>query len=196
MLLLQNWFVKILCKNSAGQIRPRKNYDIQLECDSFVSSIQEECVTACSISKEQLSSQQLRECDECESVFRSNSGLQLHKKSKHGNVQYSCKHCDYQATQQFNLKSHQKSLHDGVRYACSQATAKGRLKVHQQSIQSIKYSCNQATTMGSLRSHQQSKHDGISFSRNHCDYQTATYSTLKYHKQSKHEGVRYSCTQY
>ena len=41
--------------------------------------------------------------------------------------------------------------------------------------------------------HKQSKHKGVEYSRNVCEYKTGDKSTLRRHEQSKHEGVKYSC---
>ena len=47
----------------------------------------------------------------------------------------------------------------------------------------------------SIERHIQSKHKGICYSYDHCEYIATRKSLLKTHIQSKHEGVRYSCDQ-
>jgi hypothetical protein len=41
--------------------------------------------------------------------------------------------------------------------------------------------------------HTRTKHEGIVYSCNQCDYKATQQANLKRHQQSKHEGVKYSC---
>jgi KRAB domain-containing zinc finger protein len=136
----------------------------------------------------------LYKCEECEAVFKCQSGL----------WQHTCKQCEYQTTWKRDLKTHQQSKHEGLKYSCKQceyqAGDKSALRRHQQSKhEGIKYSCNQCeyqtTWKGDLRTHQQSKHEGLKYFCNQCEYQTGDKSALRKHQQSKHEGVQYSCNQ-
>ena len=52
-------------------------------------------------------------CDQCE-FTGSQTGLRLHKESKHVGVRYPCDQCEYAASQASNLKRHKKSKHEGV----------------------------------------------------------------------------------
>ena len=61
----------------------------------------------------------------------------------------------------------------------------------------VKYSCNQceyqATQKGSIKIHKESKHEGLKYSCNQCNYQATQQGHLERHKLSKHEDVKYSC---
>ena len=46
---------------------------------------------------------------------------------------------------------------------------------------------------GALKQHQESKHEGVVYLCNQCNYKTTQQSNLRRHTQSKHEGVKYSC---
>ena len=59
-------------------------------------------------------------------------------------------------------------------------------------------SCDQCEYSGSrqaLRHHKKSKHEGIRYPCDLCDYAATTLTNLKKHKKSKHEGIRYPCDQ-
>ena len=40
-----------------------------------------------------------------------------------------------------------------------------------------------------------SKHEGVGYKCDQCDYSASHSSTLKIHKKSQHEGVKYRCNQ-
>jgi len=66
------------------------------------------------------------------------------------------------------------------------------LKTHIESKhKGIRYTCEKcdykATTAGNLKKHVMSKHDGIKFQCMHCDYKAAQKQTLKVHITNKHE---------
>ena len=44
-----------------------------------------------------------------------------------------------------------------------------------------------------IKTHQESKHEGLRYSCNQCDYQAMEPRSLKRHQQYKHEGVGYLC---
>ena len=44
-----------------------------------------------------------------------------------------------------------------------------------------------------LKMHKASKHYGVRFPCNECDYSATLLSSLRRHKESKHEGIRYPC---
>ena len=46
-----------------------------------------------------------------------------------------------------------------------------------------------------LKTHQQSKHDGVRYSCNQCEYQATQQGSLKTHQQFKHKCVQYFCDQ-
>ena len=63
-------------------------------------------------------------------------------------VHMQCNECCYQATNKGNLKTHQDSIHKGIRYKCKecdyQATDKGSLKTHQDFLhKGIRYKCKE-----------------------------------------------------
>ena len=76
--------------------------------------------------------------------------------------------------------------------------SKGNLKTHIQSKhEGISYICDhcdyKATTKFYLKEHVQSKHKGISYNCDQCEFKATTKSYLKEHVQSKHEGISYAC---
>ena len=50
-----------------------------------------------------------------------------------------------------------------------------------------------ATEKTSLARHNRSKHEGINYDCDQCDYQTTQKSNFTRHKRSKHGGMRYDC---
>ena len=50
-----------------------------------------------------------------------------------------------------------------------------------------------ATKQSNLTTHRQSKHEGVRYYCDQCDYKATLHIRLTTHKQSKHEGVRYEC---
>ena len=73
------------------------------------------------------------------------------------------------------------------------------MKHYRSRHEGIKYPCNQcdyqATQPGNLQIHIQAKHEGIKYPCNQCDYQTTTQGNLQTHFQAKHEGIKYPCNQ-
>ena len=49
--------------------------------------------------------------------------------------------------------------------------------------------------VSNLQTHIQSKHEGIKYPCNQCDYQATQQSNLQTHIQCIHEGVKYPCNQ-
>ena len=46
-----------------------------------------------------------------------------------------------------------------------------------------------------LNRHMKSKHEGVMYSCNQCDYQAGYQGHLTIHIQTKHEGIKYACDQ-
>ena len=44
-----------------------------------------------------------------------------------------------------------------------------------------------------MKSHKESKHEGVRYLCDKCDFVATHRASLKIHKESKHERVRYSC---
>ena len=63
----------------------------------------------------------------------------------------------------------------------------------------VRYPCNQceyqATTQGSLKTHKESIHEGVKYSCNKCEFHATQKGDLKRHREAIHEGVKYSCNQ-
>ena len=57
------------------------------------------------------------------------------------------------------------------------------------------YSKHTATTAGSLKIHVESKHEGVRYPCNQCEYAATQPGVLKIHIENIHEGVRYPCGQ-
>ena len=60
------------------------------------------------------------ECEPCQKMFTSKTGLNYHTESVHQGVKYACDQCNYKASTQSNLSRHIQSKHEGVKYACDQ----------------------------------------------------------------------------
>ena len=56
-----------------------------------------------------------------------------------------------------------------------------------------KYECYETSWPGDLRTHVESKHEGIRYTCDQCDYKATLKKDRKKHKESQHEGVRYPC---
>ena len=72
------------------------------------------------------------------------------------------------------------------------------LKVHRESKhEGVRYPCNEcefaATAAFVLKRHKESKHEGVRYPCNECEYAGTTKGSLKVHKESKHAGVKYPC---
>ena len=79
---------------------------------------------------------------------------------------------------------------------CDYTGARTPLYYHKKSKhEGIQYPCDQceyaASELGNLHQHKQSKHEGIRYPCDQCEYAATQLSALKRHKQSKHKGIRY-----
>ena len=134
-------------------------------------------------------------CRECNAGFGSNTGLMLHKRSKHEGVRYGCDQCDSTFTQQSMVTVHKKSKHEGVRYNCDQCdstfTQQSMVRHKQPKHEGVRYNCDQCdstfTDQGSVTKHRHSKHEEVRYGCNQCDYKATQKGHLTSHKQSKHE---------
>jgi len=127
-------------------------------------------------SRQKLGWQTVYNCDRCESVFMSDTGLKMHFRSIHEGIRFNCDQCSYTGRQSGDVKRHKEFKHNGVKLSCS-------LCSYQTGWQS------------DLKVHHQSKHEGISYSCDLCDYETGRKNHLKAHKQYKHEKITYPCSQ-
>ena len=50
-------------------------------------------------------------CSECNIIYRTKQGLEVHTQSIHKGIRYDCNKCDYRATQKSNLVTHKKRHH-------------------------------------------------------------------------------------
>ena len=107
------------------------------------------------------------ECEQCDKIYTTRLGLDLHKKSFHEGLKYTCDECDYQASQQSNLKVHIRNKHEGVRYACDHCDY-------------------QATDKRNLTRHIQTVHEGIMKACDLCDYKAKDKRTIINHIKSMH----------
>ena len=81
---------------------------------------------------------------------------------------------------------------------CEYTGSRKALYKHRRSKhEGIRYPCDHcdyaATTPTGLRQHKESKHEGIRYPCDHCDYAATTATSLKQHTHTKHEGIRYPC---
>ena len=53
--------------------------------------------------------------------------------------------------------------------------------------------CTLTSNQSNLTVHIKSKHEGVKYVCNQCDYQATSLDHLRVHIQSKHEGMKYSC---
>ena len=74
---------------------------------------------------------------------------------------------------------------------CQACSFNGRLK--ESKHEGIRYPCNQcefaSTKPGILKAHKKSKHEGIRYPCDECDYAAKDQKYLKRHKESKHSGI-------
>lgn len=135
-------------------------------------------------------------CNECDAVYRHNTGLFQHIRSVHEGVKYDCNQCDTTFNRQDSLSRHMKFIHRGLKYDCNQCdstfTWLDSFKIHIKAVhQGVTYNCNQcnyrATTLGNLNAHKRSIHQGIKYDCYHCDHRATTQSSLTRHIQSLHE---------
>ena len=90
-------------------------------------------------------------------------------------------------------------LHKCGEYGAGYRWKKHLLRHIRSKHEGVKYSCNQceyhATQQGHLKKHKQAIHEGVKYLCNHCEYKATQQGQLKNHKQAIHEGVKYSCDQ-
>ena len=58
--------------------------------------------------------EEMFECDQCDSKYKQKKHLKIHIQSKHEGVKYACNQCEYQVTKQSSLKNHILSKHKCV----------------------------------------------------------------------------------
>ena len=120
-------------------------------------------------------------------------------KQSHTFTRYACAKCDYMATKTSHLKRHIQVKHEDIYIACNICEYKAKCRAYlmrhmlTHDIHAVKkFSCPsqmcdyQTSEKGSLNAHIGSKHDGVKFSCNDCEYETAWRSTLRKHKKMKH----------
>ena len=88
----------------------------------------------------------------------------------------------------------QRKIVEGVKYY--HTPTQKRLTGHiQTKHEGVRYDCDQcdyqATQQGNLTVHIQTKHEGVRYACDQCDQQFTRKSSLTSHNQSKHEGVKY-----
>ena len=88
---------------------------------------------------------------------------------------YQCGLCDYNAISANGLKGHIKVM------TVSDTHVTNVSMLQQQLIY--------------LKIHKESKHKGVRYPCNKCEYAASTAKYLIIHKESKHEGIRYPCSE-
>ena len=110
-------------------------------------------------------------------------------------TKYQCDECDSMYLNQYSLKIHKKAKHEGIDTLVTSASL---LLLHLMASENTKNRSMKVldtlVTSVSLdfRTHKESKHDGIRYPCDQCEYAATTSSSLRRHKESKYRGIRYS----
>ena len=133
-------------------------------------------------------------CEECGAVYTLQTSLRRHIRTKHECVRYACNLCDYQATFPVALKNHKQVMHEGVKYSCDQCEYEGteqrNLKRHIQKM-------HKDTAFEPLPNKRMKKDEDTQeeYMCGECGAVYTLNTSLLRHIRSKHEGVRYGCDQ-
>ena len=130
------------------------------------------------------------------------------KKRKQDKKKFTCDICEYSTKYFILYKTHMKVKHKKAILSYTSkyiATTGDNLKHHIESKQHIvkskhegvRYPCNKceyaATTASNIKRHIEIKHEGVRYPCVKCEYAATTACNLKQHIQNKHKGVRYHC---
>ena len=117
-------------------------------------------------------------------------------------VRYPCDQCDYAGTKPSNLKRHKEIKHEGIRYPSQIYDSSKTPKIRRSIVGKIdgedSYRCEYCDYKGSraaVYKHSKSKHEGVRYPCDQCNYAANQLAHLKKHKENIHEGIRYPCTQ-
>ena len=89
-----------------------------------------------------------------------------------------------------------KYLAEHIRTKCAPNRNIENRKLKVRSLKSKKLkSTSLQPTKNMLKQHKESKHEGVRYPCDECEYSANRLANLKMHKQSKHDGVRYPCDQ-
>ena len=117
-------------------------------------------------------------CDECESMFKTQTCLKGHRQAMHGHEggieTFKCELCDAVLKGKCSLRAHMKGTHQLIKYPCSRCPY-------------------QAPSTSYLKQHEAGIHDGLKHECKSCDYKGFTKVALKEHIKVEHEGQRFYC---
>ena len=151
------------------------------------------------------------QCLECGVVYGDKRTLLRHYRSKHEGFKYPCNQCDYQATAQSSLQTHISERHENTPDDETKKTnseSEEQLKeTKSRQIQrqpgKPKSSYDNSTKClkcgvvycdkGTMLKHYRSKHQGIKYPCNQCDYWSTQKSSLKTHILAKHSDTVLKC---
>ena len=154
-----------------------------------------------------------RECPDCDKTFKSVSNMKFHHRSVHQGVKFSCNKCEFKTTRKDQLKKHTLITHKEkeLQFSCNQSDKKAdtetSLKSHIESdneetkpkaTEQIEDSdlpssnecpiCDKVfSSVSSSKLHYKSRHMGIRFPCDFCDYQATQQGHLRYHIKTKHD---------
>jgi len=150
------------------------------------------------------------QCDLCDKSYHEESGLRLHKESKHLGIKYKCDQCDYKATTKYSLEyNHKKRMHERLTITCdicdfSALTVsdinKHKRKNHKELLLNCEL-CSFATLHKNiLLSHIQEIHENPgtdltqkTFLCKLCEAKFYKFSHLNNHEKTKHGEKRFKC---
>jgi len=154
-----------------------------------------------------------KECPDCDKTFKSVSNMKFHHRSIHQGVKFSCDKCEFKTARQDHLKRHALSAHTEkeIQFSCNhcdfQSETESALKSH---IQTEHEETKPKTTennedpdlptsnecpicdkvfssLSSTKLHFKSRHMGIRFPCDFCDYQATQQGHLRFHIRTKHD---------
>ena len=116
-------------------------------------------------------------CDQCDYKARRRVYFNRHYNIEHGKIRFTCNQCEFESENKSALKQHTLRSHENIKYLCEV--------------------CKKTyPTKGSLRMHTNSMHEEAEWKKcDHCDYKAKTYHVLDTHVGSKHNGVTFICDQ-
>jgi len=125
-------------------------------------------------------------------------------KGEDGKELFPCPKCDFIGKSMSGTFRHRKKVHDGVTYPCKEKgckkisyTALDNKKHFQSKHLGIKYACDQCdftcAYLTSLNAHIKRVHNGQIFKCDVCDYTAKQFHTVKIHKQKTHSDVKRRC---
>jgi len=154
-----------------------------------------------------------KECPDCDKTFKSVSNMKFHHRSIHQGVKFSCDKCEFKTARQDHLKKHVLVAHTEkeIKFSCNECEFKSEtestLKSHIQAEHEDSKPkptennedsdlptsnecpiCDKVfSSLSSTKLHFKSRHMGIRFPCDYCDYQATQQGHLRFHIRTKHD---------